>query len=63
MFKRDVNNLPRQLIIVIGLKLLGSSFSSLFLCNGIIVPDNQSSGIQPLSNIQQCNIKQFYITV
>jgi hypothetical protein len=44
--------LPKQLIIVIGLKLLGSSLSSLFLCNGIIFPDNQSSGIQPLSNIQ-----------
>ena len=31
-----------------GLKLL---VSPLFLYNGIIFPDNQSSGIQPLSNI------------
>jgi hypothetical protein len=31
--------------------LLGSSLSPLFLYNGIIFPDNQSSGIQPLSNI------------
>jgi hypothetical protein len=36
---------------VIGLKLIGSSLSPLFLYNGIILPDNQSSGIQPLSNI------------
>jgi hypothetical protein len=41
----------KQLIIVIGLKLLASSLSPLFLYNGIIFPDNQSSGIQPLSNI------------
>jgi hypothetical protein len=40
--------LPKQLIIVIGLKLLGSSLSLLLLYNGIVFPDNQSSGIQPL---------------
>jgi hypothetical protein len=51
VFKREVNNLPKQLIIVIDLKLLGSSLSPLFLYNGVIFPDNQSSGIQPLPNI------------
>jgi cell division protein FtsL len=42
-----VNNLPRQLRIVIGRKLFGSSGLPLFLYIGFILPTSQMSGITP----------------
>jgi hypothetical protein len=44
-----VNNLPRQLMIVIGRKFFGSSGLPLFLYIGFILPTSQISGISPIT--------------
>jgi hypothetical protein len=46
-FNIAVNNLPRQLRIVIGRKFFGSSGLPLFLYIGFILPTSQMSGITP----------------
>ena len=60
-FKTDVNNFPKQLKIVIGLKLFGSSTSPLFLYIGFIFPRSQLSGIIPVLKIILNNFTYIFI--
>ena len=50
-FKIAVNNLPRQLRLVIGRKFLGSKGLPLFLYIGLILHISQISGEKPVSKI------------